>query len=108
MPTIKENSKLWEILIPACSNKGVEYSLEHHRRWDKEARKISKGITILGSAKGQWKNPQGKTFSEKMIPVRLRATTEEIRKIGQFTLKHYQQEAVWVYEISSNIIEIHK
>lgn len=108
MPKIKESSRLWEILIPTCSNMGVEYTIEHHKKWDKEAKKISKGITIFSLVKGQWKNPRGKIFSEKMIPVRLRATTEEIKKIGQYTLKHYKQEVTWVYEVSSNIIEIHK
>ena len=108
MPVIKENSKLWEILIPACSNEGTEYTAKHHQKWEQEAKKISKGITFLGSARGQWKDSRGKNFSEIMIPVRLRGTAEEIRKIGKYTLKHYRQEAVWVYEISSNIIEIHK
>ena len=108
MPKIIETSKLWEILIPARSNEGVEYTLAHHKKWDREARKISKGITLLGVAKGQWESPQGKTFIEPIIPVRIRATAREIEQIGQFTLKHYRQEVVWVYEISSNIIEIHK
>jgi hypothetical protein len=104
MSTI-ETLKLWEILIPTHSNEGIEYTLEHHRKWDKKAKEVSGGITFLGSAKGSWECPQGKVFEEKMIPVRIRCTTDEIKRISEYTLEHYRQQTVWAYEISSNIIE---
>jgi len=104
MPTI-ETSKLWEILLPTHSNEGIEYTIEHHREWDKKAKGVSEGITFLGSVKGSWKSPQGKIFEEEMIPVRIRCTTDEIKRISEYTLEHYCQQTVWTYEISSNIIE---
>jgi hypothetical protein len=30
---------LWEILVPAHSNKGKNFSLEHHKIWDERAKK---------------------------------------------------------------------
>lgn len=104
MPTT-ETPKLWELLIPTHSNEGTEYSPEHHREWEKKAKGVSRGITFLGSARGSWESPQGKVFDEQMMPVRVRCTTDDIKKICDYTLEHYSQETVWAYEISSNIIE---
>jgi hypothetical protein len=94
---------LWEILIPANSNKGKEFSLEHHQKWDEKARAISGGLTILKTGKGEWTSPSGKIFYDKMIPVRVYCTEKEIDSIIDFTIKHYNQEAVMAYEISRNV-----
>ncbi|MBT7706346.1 hypothetical protein HN747_02765 [archaeon] len=102
-----ETPKLWEILLPTHSNDGKEYTIEHHRKWGEKAKQVSGGITFLGAVKGSWKSPQGHIFEEEMLPVRIRCTSEEIKKISNYTLKHYSQETVWAYEISSNIIETH-
>ena len=106
--TAIEIPKLWEILLPVNSNEGVHYSLKHYKKWNKKAKKISKGITILRSAKGSWESPEGSVFEEEMIPVRIRCTTEEIKTLSEYTLKHYKQQTVWAYEVSSNIIETTK
>ncbi len=94
---------LWEILVPANSNDGIEYSLEHHKEWDTKIRELAGGLTILRTTKGQWINPDGKTMSDRMIPVRVLCTEEEINNIIQLTLSHYNQEAVLAYQISSAV-----
>lgn len=94
---------LWEILVPKYSNDGKEFTLKHHYEWDGEVRKIAGGVTILKTAKGQWVNTKRKLFAEKMIPVRIYCTEQEIERIIQLTLEHYNQEAVMAYELSSNV-----
>ncbi len=98
-----EDKCFWEILVPNNSNEGLEYKLEHHNEWDSKVREIAGGLTILRSAKGQWVSPEGKVFYDRMIPVRLYCDEQEMDKIINFTMKHYDQEAVLAYEISSNV-----
>ena len=94
---------IWEILVPHSDNKGKTYPIQKHWDWDEFVKKISGGLTIHRVAKGQWVNPQGILFKDKMIPVRIMCTEEEIEKIIQFTISHYNQEAVLAYEISTNV-----
>jgi hypothetical protein len=94
------NKSLWEILVPANSNDGLEFSLEHHHNWDEKVRSISGGLTIYKSAKGQWVDPSGQLFLDKMIPVRICCSEDEIDKIMELTLSHYSQEAVMAYRVS--------
>ena len=94
---------LWEILIPASANDGKKFSLEHHQEWDKKARKMSGGLTILKTGKGQWISPDGKTFYDQMIPVRIYCTEEQMDKLIEFTIGYYEQKAVMAYEISRNV-----
>ena len=59
----------------------------------------------MAPAKGQWINPTtGELFRERMIPVRIMATREEIEKVVDFTLKYYDQLAVLCYKISDEVI----
>lgn len=44
MGQVKEN--LWEILVPVYDNNDVEWTIKHHREWDKEVRGIAGGLTI--------------------------------------------------------------
>jgi hypothetical protein len=94
---------LWEILIPTNSNSGKEFSLKRHKEWDEKARGMSGGLTILKTGKGEWVSPEGKTFHDKMIPVRVYCTEKQVNELIQFTIKHYDQEAVMAYEISKNV-----
>lgn len=94
---------LWEILVPRQSNEGLEFDVEHHRKWDEQVRDISGGLTILKSAKGQWVGPDGSLFLDNMIPVRVYCTEEDIDKIIDLTMNYYNQEAVLAYEISSRV-----
>ena len=79
---------LWEILVPTQINKitnGREklwnVSTRYHKVWDKKVREISGGLTILRPAKGHWTSPSNEVFVERMIPVRIYCTKDEIMKI---------------------------
>jgi hypothetical protein len=59
----------------------------------------------MAPARGQWINPlTGELFQERMIPVRVMATREEIEKVVDLTLKYYEQLAVLCYKISDEVI----
>ena len=96
--------KLWEVLVPCARNDGKPYRTRHHRAWDTQVKRISGGITILQPAKGKWYNDQGMLFVDRVIPVRIACTEDEIEEIIQRTLNHYpDQEAVFAYCISSDV-----
>jgi hypothetical protein len=100
---------MWEILVPTekrlppvGANKF--YTTRYHRVWDAKVREITGGLTILTPAKGQWVSPDGETFIERMIPVRIVATRDQIEKIIGVTLEYYDQLAVLCYKISDEVI----
>lgn len=95
---------LWEILVPTVSNDGKPFRTRYHRVWDSRVRAISGGLTIMPVAKGQWMNPDGKLFMERMIPVRIIATRAQMEAIVDMTRKYYSQEAVLAYKISDEVI----
>lgn len=99
---------LWEILVPRVTNGGEEIPLSHHTCWDDKVREIANGLTILKSAKGIWKSPTGEVFSEGMIPVRISCSEEHINTIIDFTILHYDQEAVMAYCVSTQVIIRHR
>lgn len=105
---MEETLRLWEILVPRCTNDGIEYRLEHHHEWDEKVRGLTGGITIMKPVKGQWINPDKKLFIEEMIPVRIYCTDYDIEKIIDYTLEHYDQEAILAYETSSRVRLKHK
>jgi hypothetical protein len=96
-------NKLWEILVPANDNSGVEFSLEKHHQWDEFVRKITGGLTILKASKGQWTSETGHIFQDKMIPVRITCSNHNILMIAKFTKEFYDQEKVMYYQVSSNV-----
>lgn len=95
---------LWEILVPTIRNDGRPFRTRYHRVWDQKVRAISGGLTIMPVAKGQWIAPDGKLFMERMIPVRLIATREQMEAIVDMTIKYYEQLAVLAYKISEEVI----
>lgn len=97
------NRTLWEILVPTIRNDGRPIRTRFHRVWDEKIREISGGLTILNVTKGQWMNPDNKLFIERMIPVRILATEEEMNKIINMTMSYYDQEAILAYEVSRNV-----
>ena len=99
--------ELWEILVPTVSNEGKPYKTRYHRVWDEKVRKITGGLTILPPNKGQWKSPAGDLFIERMIPVRIACTQEQMEQIIDMTAKYYSQLAVMAYQISTNVIIKH-
>ena len=104
----KENMELWEILVPAVmGEKSVK--TKHHKSWDRYVRKLSGGLTVLHTAKGQWLRPESEELvEERMIPVRVACTEKDMKKIAQFTLKHYKQDSVMAYQISNKVLAVEK
>jgi len=100
---MKELKQLWEILVPAESNEGIEYRIEHHHAWDDQVRAISGGLTILKTAKGQWLDETGRLYKDTVIPVRVACTEPQIDEIIGLTIAHYKQKAVMAYLISERV-----
>lgn len=99
---------LWEILVPTIFNDGKPIRTRYHRVWDTKVREISGGLTILTPAKGQWISKDGELYKERMIPVRILCTREEIEKIVDLTMVYYDQKAILAYKISDEYILKHR
>lgn len=98
---------MWEILVPTVrpNTDGTRFfTARYHRIWDAKVREISGGLTIMPPSKGQWVSPHGILFTERMIPVRIMATREQIEEIMDYTAEYYQQEAVMCYKVSDTVI----
>lgn len=112
VPTIQEqkvmsDKGMWEILVPTERRlePGKYYTTRYHRVWDAKVRAITGGLTIMSPAKGQWiHQATGILYKERMIPVRVMATRQEIEKVIDLTLKYYDQLAVLCYKISDEVI----
>ena len=94
---------LWEILVPTTKD-GKPIRTRYHRVWDEKVRKITGGLTILQPAKGQWIAPDGELFTERMIPVRIAGSREQILKIMELTLAYYDQQAIFAYKVSDEVL----
>jgi hypothetical protein len=93
--------ELWEILVPKRSNDGVEFDIVFHRKWDNKVRSISGGLTVMRSAKGIWSDDtSGTIYEERMIPVRIMCTREDLMKILKLTKEWYKQTAIFWYKVS--------
>ncbi len=84
------------------------YTTRYHRVWDAEVRKITGGLTITAPVKGEWVSPDGELFRERMIPVRIVATRDQIEQVIQLTLTYYDQLAVLCYKLSDEVIIQHR
>jgi hypothetical protein len=105
--SINSDRKMWEILVPTERRlqPGKYYTTRYHRVWDEKVRAITGGLTIMVPARGQWIDPiTGELFRERMIPVRILATREQIEKVVDLTLSYYDQLAVLCYKISDEVI----
>jgi hypothetical protein len=91
---------LWEIMVPTQFNNGKPIRVRYHRVWDQKVYSITGGLTICKPANGRWVNSDGKLFSERMIPVRIMCTREQIKQIAEMTCEYYDQEAVMYHKIS--------
>ena len=101
---IKNNLHLWEILVPTIMNDKPVRTV-HHKEWDKYIQKIANGLTILKPTKGKWLEPiVGKLHEERVIPVRIACTRNQINLIINFTINHYNQKAVMAYKLSEEVI----
>lgn len=99
--------ELWEIFVPTKRNDGRPFRTRHHQEWDRQVRRISGGLTIFKPAKGQWLNPMGTLFEDRVIPVRIACSRQQLDRIIDITLKHYDQEAVMAFQISSEVLIKH-
>lgn len=105
---------MWEILVPTekrvvpadlpADSKARYYTTRYHQVWDEKVRKVTGGLTILQPVKGQWVSPNNELFKERMIPVRLMATEEQISQIIDLTMQYYDQLAVMCYRVSDTVI----
>ncbi len=99
--------ELWEILVPTQRNNGKPIRTRYHRVWDENVRKISGGLTVLPVTKGQWVSSDGNLFCERMIPVRIACTEEQINTIIDMTMSYYEQLAIMAYRVSDKVIIKH-
>jgi hypothetical protein len=98
---------LYEILVPCQNRKGKPIRARQYREWDRRVRRITGGLTVLPSAKGQWVSPSGELFAERMIPVRVAADVAKIQEIADMTASFYQQAAVMYYKVSDEVVIKH-
>jgi hypothetical protein len=93
--------KLYEFLVPTIYGDTMKpIRTRHHKRWDEFVRKLSGGLTLMTPAKGQWVF-ENNLFEERVIPVRILCTDSDMKKIVEFSLKHYRQKAVMYYVLST-------
>ena len=101
--------KLWEIYVPTVRKNSNPIRIRHHQVWDQKVREITGGLTILRPAIGYWDSPSGETYRDRMIPVRIIATEDEMEKILKITFKHYEdEEAILCVEISDKVVLRHR
>lgn len=98
---------LWEILVPTIHPNGKPIRTRYHRVWDAKVRAMAGGLSIMKPLKGQWVSPDDELFCERMIPVRIGCTEDEINKIADMTAKYYSQKAIMFYAVSSKWIIKH-
>lgn len=94
--------EMWEILVPT-QILGKPIRTRYHRVWDAKIRAIAGGLTILTPTKGQWLN-HDMVHEERMIPVRIACTEEQINQIIDITVSYYKQLAVMAYRVSDRVI----
>lgn len=93
---------LYEIMVPCQTNQGRPIRTRQHKEWDGRVRRITDGLMVLAPVKGQWVS-SGKLFVDRMIPVRIACTSEQIETIADMTAKFYQQEAIMFYLLSTKV-----
>ncbi len=100
----KEVKHMWEIYVPTI-NKGKPFRTKFHKIWDEKVRKVSGGLTVFKPAFGTWESPDGELFKERMIPVRIMCSPEQIEEIADITAHHYEQKAILYFQLGEAIIK---
>lgn len=95
---------IWEILVPTRTRDNHPIRTRQHREWDTRVRRITGGLTVMPPVHGQWVSSDDKLFRERMIPVRIACTKEQIDTIADMTAKFYQQRAVMYYRLSTEVV----
>lgn len=96
---------LYEILVPTqFQDTRKLVSLKHHREWDDLVLSVAGGMTIIRAAAiGRWISLE-KLYEDRVIPIRIACTQNQIEFIARFTKEHYRQLAVMYYKISDDVI----
>jgi len=89
--------------VPTQHNDGRPIHTRFHKIWDEKVKTISGGLTILHPTIGYWVNEEV-TQRERMIPVRVACTREQLDKILDITLKYYEQRTIFAYKLSEEVI----
>ena len=97
---------LYEILVPTIMNE-KPIRTKYHKIWDSKVREIAKGLTVFAPVKGSWVSLSGDLFLERMIPVRIACTEEQIKQIADMTAIYYKQLCIFFYEVSANVFLKH-
>lgn len=104
---VEDPRQFWEVLVPTVRNNGRPIRTRFHNVWDAGVEKICGGMTIYHPAKGSWLH-EDKQYKERMIPVRVLATDEQIRRVVAFTAEYYDQIEVLAYRVSDKILRCRK
>ena len=97
-------NEMWEILVPTQTNAGKPIRKRQHKEWDSRVMRISDGMTVLMPTKGKWRNPNNVHYNERMIPVRISCTRDQLMQILAMTKKFYDQEKIMAIKISEEVI----
>lgn len=100
------DTPLWEILVPTADNEGKPFTVRRHREWDAYVKSLAGGMTLLGPVRGSWVY-EGTDYTERMIPVRIMCTREQIEQICKETARFYRQIEVLAYEVAARTVMIH-
>jgi hypothetical protein len=97
---------LWEIFIPKNHNKEMIYGVSHHREWN---RKVTKETNVILLSSSSYKEKSCPTieepfFSEEMLLLRVYCTQEELDRILDITVDHYDRDKIIAFKISENMI----
>jgi hypothetical protein len=106
---MKNDLKIWCILIPTLKAKEAKnpfFRKRHHKVWDNFVRDITGGLTIFATGKGQWVNDENEVVEERVIPVNIACTDKQLKSIIEFTIKHYDQDALMYYKVSDEVFLI--
>jgi hypothetical protein len=99
---------MWEVYVPTMMN-GKPIKTKYHKEWDKVVREIAGGLSIAAPVKGQYLGEEDEEVQEeRIIPVRIACSSNEIQDILRFTLQHYNQEAVLCHKVSDEAIIVTK
>jgi hypothetical protein len=95
---------LFEIYVPTVLNSGRPIRTRQHREWDNRVCRITGGLTVYKPVIGQWiDQSDNQLYKERMIPVRILATDEEMKVIAKMTKTFYAQIKVLYYKISNEV-----
>ena len=100
-----ETFTAYEIYVPMFSNDGAKFHVEYHKEWDEKVKAVTGGMTIFRAGRGKWVDPKdGITYEDRVIPVRIFCSKEQIETIAAFTIEHYNQVAIAALKISSEAL----